>query len=119
MATHIDSGKAGEKLAAAWLAENGYTILQVNWRYSHYEIDLIATKNNLLHFVEVKYRTSQWGGYPEEAVNKKKIKDLLKAIDQYLFLNPKYDNFHLDILSITAQGDKPAAYFFIEDVTLA
>lgn len=119
MATHIDTGKAGEKLAAAWLAENGYTILQRNWRYSHYEIDLIATKNKLLHFVEVKYRSSNWGGYPEDAVNKKKIKDLLRAIDQYLFMNQQHDNFHLDILSITAPPDKPIEYFLIEDVTPA
>ncbi|MDB5205562.1 MAG: YraN family protein [Flavisolibacter sp.] len=118
MATHIDAGKAGEKLAATWLAQNGFTILQHNWRFSHYEIDLIATKNNLLHFIEVKYRSSNWGGYPEEAVNQKKIKDLLKAIDQYLFLNPQHDNFHLDILAITAPPGKPTEYFFIEDVTV-
>jgi putative endonuclease len=118
MATHVDVGKAGEKLAAAYLVANGYTLVQQNWRYSHYEIDLIVTKNNLLHFVEVKYRSTDWGGHPEEAVNKKKIKDLLRAIDQYLFLNPQYDNFHLDILAITALPDKPVAYFLIEDVTL-
>ena len=118
MATHVDVGKAGEKLAATYLAENGYTILQQNWRYSYYEIDLIAIKNNLLHFVEVKYRSTNWSGFPEEAVNKKKIKDLLRAIDQYLFLNPKYDNFHLDILAITELPNKPAEYFLIEDVTI-
>src|SRR5215210_4457839 len=113
MATHVDIGKAGEKLAAEWLAENGYTILQRNWRYSHYEIDIVAKKDNLLHFVEVKYRSSNFGGYPEEAVNKKKVKDLLCAIDQYLFLNPQHDNFHLDIISITELPNKPIEYFLI------
>lgn len=118
MATHVDIGKAGEKLAAAWLARNGYTIINLNWHYSYYEIDLIATKDNLLHFVEVKYRTSNWSGHPEEAVNKKKIKDLLRAIDQYLFLNPQHDNFHLDILAITELPNQPIEYFLIEDVYL-
>lgn len=118
MATHLDVGKAGEKLAEEYLLQNGYSMLHRNWHYSHYEIDLIAVKDNLLHFIEVKYRSSNWGGHPEEAVNKKKIKDLLKAVDQYLFLNPQYDNFHLDILSITELPSKPIEYFFIEDVTL-
>lgn len=118
MATHIEIGKAGEKLAEAYLVENGYAILHRNWRFSHYEIDLVATKNNLLHFVEVKYRSSNFGGHPEEAVTKKKIRDLLQAIQQFLFLHPQYDNFHLDILSITEISGEPIQYFLIEDVTL-
>ncbi|MDQ6609309.1 MAG: YraN family protein [Bacteroidota bacterium] len=118
MATHTDVGKAGEKLAEEYLVQNGFSIVHRNWRYSFYEIDLIVIKDNLLHFVEVKYRSSNFGGYPEEAVNKKKVKDLLRAIDQFLFLHPKYDNFHLDILSITQFPNKPAEYFLIEDVYL-
>ncbi len=117
MATHVDIGKAGEKLAEEYLANNGYAIVQRNWRHPPYEIDLITTKNNLLHFIEVKYRSSNFGGYPEDAVNKKKIRDLLKAIDQYLYLHPQYDNFHLDILSITQLPNSPAEFYLIEDVT--
>ena len=116
MATHLEIGKAGEKLAEEYLMQNGYNILHRNWRFGHDEIDIIATKNNLLHFVEVKYRSTNWGGHPEEAVNKKKIKDLFRAIDQYLFLNPQHDNFHLDILSITELPGQPIEYFLIEDV---
>jgi putative endonuclease len=118
MAIHIDIGKAGEKLAEVYLADNGYTILHRNWRYSHYEIDLVAIKNNLLHFVEVKYRSHNNYGNPEEAVNKKKVRSLLQAIDQFLFLHPQYDNFHLDILSITEKASREIEYFLIEDVYL-
>ena len=118
MAAHIEIGREGEKLAAAYLEERGYTILHHNWRYSHYEIDLIALKDNLLHFVEVKYRSSNWHGHPEEAVTKKKVKALLQAVDQYLFLNPQYDNFHLDVISITRHPNCEADYFLIEDVYL-
>ena len=68
MATHIDIGKAGEKLAEQYLAENDYTILHRNWRFGHDEIDIIATKHNMVHFVEVKYRSSNFHSHPEEAV---------------------------------------------------
>jgi putative endonuclease len=118
MATHIDIGKAGEKLAEEWLIEKGFSIIARNWRYGKDEIDLIASFNEMLHFVEVKCRSSNYHGHPEEAVNKKKIKTLLRGIEQYLFIHPQYDDFRLDILSITQIAGKETEYFFIEDVTL-
>ena len=116
MTFHIDLGKKGEQLAEAFLVNNGYTILHRNWRYSHYEIDIIAIKDGLLHFVEVKCRSSNQFGQPEESVSKKKIRDLLRAVDQYLFLHPGHTDFHLDILSITTRESSEPEYFFIEDV---
>ena len=118
MATQIEIGKAGEKLAEIYLVTNGHTMLHRNWRHSHYEIDLITIKENLLHFIEVKYRSSAQHSHPEEAVNKKKLRSLFQAIDQYLFLNPQFDNFHLDVLSITEHAEKETEYFLIEDVYL-
>ena len=118
MPTHIDIGKAGEKLAEEYLAENGFTILHRNWRFSHDEIDIIATKKNMVHFVEVKYRSSNYHSHPEEAVNKKKIRTLLRCIEQFLFLNPQHVDFRLDILSITQRQNEEAEFFFIEDVTI-
>ncbi len=115
MAFHIDLGKKGEQLAEAFLVNNGFKILHRNWRYSHYEIDIIAIKDELLHFVEVKCRSSHQFAMPEESVSKKKIKFLLQAVDQYLFLHPQHKNFHLDILSIITRGND-AEYFFIKDV---
>jgi putative endonuclease len=118
MASHLEIGKAGEKLAAQYLAQNGFTILHRNWRCGHEEIDLIAIKNNLLHFVEVKYRSANYYGHPEEAVNKKKLRVLLRGIDQFLYQHPQYNDFRLDILSITDKPGEETEYFFIEDVTL-
>ena len=118
MASHLDIGKEGERLAEVYLAGKGYKILQRNWRFGRYEIDLIATKNDLLRFVEVKFRSYTQYGKPEEAVTKKKIKALLQAIDQYLFLNPHHKDFRLDILSITQQSADSTEYYLIEDVTL-
>jgi putative endonuclease len=118
MASHLEVGKEGEKLAEAWLAGHDYTILHRNWRHGRYEIDLIATKNDKLRFVEVKFRSSNQFAQPEEAVNKKKVQSLLKAIEQFLFLHSEYDDFRLDILSITEHAPDDVEYFLIEDVFL-
>jgi putative endonuclease len=118
MAEHTDLGKKGEELAALYLVKHGFRILEKNWRFPPFEVDLIAIKEGLLHFVEVKYRSGSRHGPPEDAVNRKKINYLLKAIDQYLFLHPSYTNFRLDILSICGHPDGSNAFFFIEDVYL-
>jgi len=118
MASHNELGKEGEELAAKWLSEHGYTILHANWRHSHYEIDIVATKGKFLHFVEVKARkASRFGGNPEDSVTKKKFKNLQKAADEYLFLNPGSDWIQYDVLSITLNGNE-VEYFLIEDIFL-
>ena len=117
MASHLEIGKAGEKLAEAYLTEIGYKILHRNWRCGHEEIDIIASRDSQLHFVEVKYRSSDFHGHPEEAVNKKKRRSLLKGIEQFLYQHPQYIDFRLDILAITEKRDG-VEYFFIDDVTL-
>ncbi len=128
MASHNELGKEGEEMAARWLVEKGYTLLHRNWRHSYHEIDIVATKarpddpfgrGKFLHFVEVKARTaSAFGGHPEDSVTKKKFKNLQKAADEYLFLNPGHKWIQYDILSITLQKNGEAEYFLIEDVFL-
>jgi putative endonuclease len=118
MATHIDFGKLGEQLAEDFLIDKGYTILHRNWRHSRFEIDIVALKNDLPHFIEVKTRSSNQFGEPEEAVTKKKFRFLLQAADEFLFRNQQYKNFQIDILSITIHPRQEPQYFFIEDVYL-
>ena len=118
MATHLEIGKAGERLAEAYLVDKGYTILHRNWRCGHEEIDLIASKEEMLHFVEVKYRSTNHYGHPEEAVTKKKIRTLLRGVEQFLYQHPQFNDFRMDILSITEKTNQEADYYFIEDVTL-
>jgi len=116
MASHIELGKQGEQLAEEYLIKKGYTILHRNWRYSHYEIDIVALKNKTLQFIEVKLRQNY--STPEESVSKKKIKYLLQAADEFLFRNKEYKNFQLNILAITMKRTEDPEFFFIEDVYL-
>jgi putative endonuclease len=118
MATHNETGKEGEKLAAEWLQKNGYEVRHCNWRHSRYEIDIIATKGKFLHFVEVKARNYSPIGHPEDSVTKKKFKNLQKAADEYLHLNPGHPWIQYDVLSITLHKYKEAEYFLLEDVFL-
>lgn len=116
MAHHNNTGLLGEKMAAKYLSEKGFTILHQNWRHSHWEVDFIASLKNVLHFIEVKTRRTRKFGYPEDDVTKKKIDNLINASEEYIFMNPQWKLIQFDILSITLWKDKDAEYFFIEDV---
>jgi len=116
MAHHNTTGLEGEKMAAKYFIEKGFTILHQNWRYSHWEVDIIASLNNVLHFIEVKTRRTKKFGYPEEDVSKKKITNLINASEEFLYLHPEWKRIQFDILSINLLQNEPAEYFFIEDV---
>lgn len=117
MAHHNETGKAGEELAARWLAENGYNILHRNWRFGNWEIDVIASKGKRLHIVEVKTRKGEKFGYPEEGMDNKKMQSLINAAEEYMYTDDRWQQLQFDILSISITGNE-VAYFLIEDVYL-
>lgn len=118
MASHNILGKEGEEMAVKWLQEKGFEILHRNWRYSYYEIDIVAKKNEKLHFVEVKARQTDKFGNPEDSVSKTKFKRLQRAADQFLFLNPGHKWIQYDVLAITLNKGGETEYFLLEDVFL-
>ena len=115
MAQHMDLGRQGEDLAAQHLYGLGFTLLHRNWRYAHLEIDIIATKNGMLHFVEVKLRSSPDFGPPEAHVNRKKFMYLARAAEAFLHQNKGYRYICFDILAINLSRGKKE-FFLIEDV---
>jgi putative endonuclease len=84
MAEHNELGKKGENLAVEYLQENGYKILDRNWTFQKAEIDIIATKENILAIVEVKTRSSLDFGSPQDFVDAKKIQLLVKVVNAYI-----------------------------------
>ena len=100
MAEHNDLGKLGEELAVDFLEKNGYEILETNWVFHKAEIDIIAQKNGILAVVEVKTRSSIEFGLPQDFVKPKKIKLLLKAIDEYVVQNDLDLEVRFDIVAI-------------------
>ena len=118
MAKHHQTGSTGEAMAVEYLLGKGYNILHQNWRHSHWEVDIIAEKETVLHFIEVKTRRTRQFGFPEDDVDKKKIKNLINAAEEYLYQQPQWKRIQFDILSITMLKDEAVEYFFIEDVYL-
>lgn len=118
MADHNQVGKEGEQLALGYLRKNGYEILHCNWRFSRFEIDIIACKNEHLHFVEVKARNFVPGSHPEESVTRKKFQFLKNAAEEFLYQHPEYKLVKFDVLSITFHKGKDPDFYLIEDVFL-
>jgi len=118
MAQHNELGAIGEEMAVKWLTEKGYQILHRNWRYGQYEIDILALKNNFLHIIEIKTRNASPFGHPEDSVGKQKFKNLQRATDHFLFLNPGYKWIQYNILAITLFKNKDPEFFLLEDVFL-
>jgi len=117
MATHNDIGKQGEQLAKEFLETNNYVILETNYRYKKAEIDIIATKENILAIIEVKTRTSTHFGEPESFVNNKKIKLILEATNAYIIEKDLDLEVSLDIISVIIGKENeinhiPNAYYF-------
>ena len=118
MANNHILGAAGEALAAQWLTAKGFALLHRNWRHAHCEVDIIASWENVLHFIEVKTRRNKKFGQPEESVDNKKIQHLLKAGEAFQYQYPQWKRVQYDVLSITILPDGKAEYFFIEDIYL-
>lgn len=115
MALHIQTGKFGESLAARYLILKDFEIIECNWRFKRFEIDIIAVRNNIIHFVEIKTRHSTLFGFPEESVTKKKFKNLQNAAAVYLSTFNEVKRIQFDILSILILPGKEIEYYFIED----
>ena len=84
MGEHNILGIKGEQIAHEVLLGKGYKILETNWRFSKAEIDIIATMDNMLVIVEVKTRTNQLYGNPEDFVTKAKQKALIKTANAFI-----------------------------------
>jgi len=118
MAGNLHTGRSGESLAADYFLKKGYEILHRNWRHKRLEVDIIASRNGILHFIEVKTRTSTRFGHPEENVDAKKIRSLIDASAEFLFLYPQWKRVQFDVLSVTLKPGVETEYFLIEDVYL-
>ena len=101
-------GTEGEVLAAQFLNDRGYTILERNYRFGRGEIDLIAKDGAELVFVEVKARHSSAYGAPEESITRSKEAQLKKVAEAYLFeRNIENQSCRFDIVAVTYQHGAP------------
>ncbi len=87
MAQHNQSGSEAEERVAGYLRQNDYKIIGQNWKTKWCEIDIIAKKDNCMHFIEVKYRTSdtQGGGY--DYITPQKLRKMDLAARSWVEMN--------------------------------
>lgn len=97
-----ETGTAYEDLAAQYLEQKGYRILERNYRCRQGEIDLIAMDGSCLVFVEVKYRSSRRTGHPAEAVNVRKQRRIARTAVYYCYKRriPEDHPCRFDVVSI-------------------
>jgi putative endonuclease len=115
MAEHNTFGKKGEELAKAFLEAADYEILEENWTFGKSEIDLIAYKDQKIIFVEVKTRSSNTFGDPEEFVHVPKQKKMTGAADEYIYLMSHQGEVRFDIISILFNQHREPQINHIED----
>ena len=104
MAQHNELGKKGEQLAVNFLIKNNYDIIERNYRFDKAEVDIIAQKGNILAIVEVKTRSNIDFGNPQDFVKPKQIKNLVKAVDEYVTENDLDIEVRFDIIAIVKKG---------------
>lgn len=94
-------GLWGEELAAERLRSDGFIILEQNYRTPYGELDLVARKDRLIIFVEVKTRTSQAFGQPEDSITRRKQEHILQSIDYFLQSHPELDcDWRVDVAAV-------------------
>lgn len=100
-------GQEGEDEAADKLQELGYRILERNYRNKIGEIDILAKDKEVLCFVEVKTKTNDNFGLPEEMVDKRKQKKIIKTAEYYLQENELYDiDWRIDVVAVDRGRDE-------------
>jgi putative endonuclease len=93
-------GRAGEDAACAFLMDDGFEIVERNWRVRAGEIDVVARRGALTVFAEVKARTSTEFGEPEESVTPQKARRIRALAAQYLSGGGLHGEVRFDVIAV-------------------
>ncbi len=100
-------GRRAETEFSQDLKQKGHEILELNFRFVGGEIDIVSLKNGVIYFWEIKARHSTAYGYPEEAVNQRKIDKLKMGIEVFFLARKEYQDYQyrLMIAALVYKGD--------------
>lgn len=100
-------GLAGERVAERWLRHHGWRVLQRRFRSGHRDIDLIAERDGMVAFVEVKARSGEGFGDPVEAVNWRKKNELVRSASVWIDRNGRPgEAYRFDVIGVLIQGER-------------
>ena len=109
-------GRKGEDIACGFLRSIGHTVMERNWRSGHLEIDIISVCADGIHFVEVKTRKESIQAPPQENIDLRKQKRIVRAARNFLkSINGKYkgcNDCQFDIIAVTFEGDTVRTDYF-------
>lgn len=108
------SGRAAEDAAAAFFTKNGFRVIDRNWRSRWCEIDIIATKNKTVYFIEVKYRASNAWGSGLEYITPRKLQQMNFAAQLWLSQQSKGEECCLAAVAVS--GDPPKVAEFVSNI---
>jgi len=98
-------GNRGEQLAAEALARQGYEIVEQNWKTKWAEVDIVARKNIVMYFVEVKYRATDRQGDGFDYITEQKIIHMQRAAELWVSMHNWNGEYELLGASVTGEGD--------------
>lgn len=113
--TAAETGRAGERAAVERLRREGYDICAINWRQGRYELDIVARRDGVLHFVEVKTRQAGSLTPPEAAATRRKFRALTQAAACYLRTVRWDGETQFDLASAEVAADGSIRVELIED----
>lgn len=109
------TGALGERAAVKYLRRKGFLIQELNWRCGRYEIDIIAERWGVIHFVEVKTRKAGGLTTPEEAITAHKFASLSKAAAAYLAYKRVRGEHQFDLVAVDIDDENIVDIRYIEN----
>ena len=115
--TNNELGKIGEDIATVYLQEMGYEILVRNWRFERVELDIVARKDSILVFCEVKTRRSVSHGVPSDAITPIKLQHIRTAALHWLTNNQsRHKGIRFDAISVIHCAGQPTTISHIKGI---
>jgi len=112
--TNVGTGRQAEAAAADYLERLGYTIVEQNWRTRQCEVDIIAERQHVLYFCEVKYRHSESQGSGLDYITPKKLRQMQFAAQSWVHWRGWAGGYQLCAIEVSGPSFDITA--FIEDV---
>lgn len=108
MAAHNELGRWGEQIAASFLSDKGYFIVERDWHLGHRDIDIIAMDGDDIVFVEVKTRSTNAVMAPQQAVDTRKMRSIAMAASNYVRRHAITNPVRYDVIAIVGTPETGA-----------
>jgi len=109
--TRIELGAKGEDIAEQYLRDAGYKIVKRNCRVRHSDIDVLASRDDTLVFVEVRTKSNSNYGMPEESITKTKLRQMKKTAEIYLAFHEWIGSVRMDAICIILEESGKVTHF--------